>query len=127
MLQGTPGLGLRGLKLGEDFVGDLGCSCLETGRNFGVLRSSLDEAEEAAGRKHELPALSKARHMVANVRERKCILAAARPGWQEALQDLQAVQSRTPHHCALPGTAGQAGTPLALRTPGVSWPGCPWL
>lgn len=74
MLRGTPGLGLRGLKRGEDFVEDLGRSCPEAGRNFGVLRSSLDEAEEAAGGKRERPARSKARRMAANVRERKRIL-----------------------------------------------------
>lgn len=74
MLRGTPGLGLRGLKRGEDSVGDLGHSCPEAGRNFGVLRRSLDEEEEAAGRKRERPARSKARRMAANVRERKRIL-----------------------------------------------------
>lgn len=74
MLRGTPGLGLRGLKLGENSVEDLGRSCPEAGRNFGVLRRSLDEAEEAAGRKRERPARSKARRMAANVRERKRIL-----------------------------------------------------
>uniref|UniRef100_A0A8C6I3G8 Class A basic helix-loop-helix protein 9 n=1 Tax=Mus spicilegus TaxID=10103 RepID=A0A8C6I3G8_MUSSI len=75
MLRGTPGLGLRGLNRAEDFVEGLGRSCPEAGRNFGVLRSSsLDEAEEAAGRKRERPTRSKARRMAANVRERKRIL-----------------------------------------------------
>ncbi|XP_028722865.1 class A basic helix-loop-helix protein 9 [Peromyscus leucopus] len=74
MLRGTPGLGLRGLKRSEGSVEDLGRSCPEAGRNFGVLRRSLDEAEEAAGRRRERPARSKARRMAANVRERKRIL-----------------------------------------------------
>ncbi|XP_051013955.1 class A basic helix-loop-helix protein 9 [Acomys russatus] len=74
MLRGTPGLGLRGLKLAEDSGEDLGRPCSEAGRNFGMLRRSLDEAEETAGRKRERPARSKARRMAANVRERKRIL-----------------------------------------------------
>ncbi|KAL1779928.1 class A basic helix-loop-helix protein 9 [Sigmodon hispidus] len=74
MLRGTPALGLRGLKQTEGSVEDLGRSCPAAGRNFGMLRRSLDEAEEAAGRKRERPARSKARRMAANVRERKRIL-----------------------------------------------------
>lgn len=74
MLRGTPGLGLRELKRSEGSVEDLGRSCPEAGRNFGALKRSLDEAEEAAGRRRERPARSKARRMAANVRERKRIL-----------------------------------------------------
>ncbi|MBZ3890747.1 Class A basic helix-loop-helix protein 9 [Sciurus carolinensis] len=79
MLRGSPGLGLKGLKGTEGSAEDLGGSCPETGRNFGVLREngaprSLGEAEEAAGRKRARPVRSKARRMAANVRERKRIL-----------------------------------------------------
>ncbi|CAO2644261.1 Class A basic helix-loop-helix protein 9 [Lemmus lemmus] len=74
MLRGTPGLGLRELKRSEGSVEDLERSCPEAGRNSGVLKRSLDEAEEAAGRRRERPARSKARRMAANVRERKRIL-----------------------------------------------------
>ncbi|XP_004483861.2 class A basic helix-loop-helix protein 9 [Dasypus novemcinctus] len=79
MLRGAPGAGLRGPKGADGPAEDLESSCLEAGRDFGVLRHnsasrSLAEAEEAAGRKRARPVRSKARRMAANVRERKRIL-----------------------------------------------------
>ncbi|XP_036691513.1 class A basic helix-loop-helix protein 9 [Balaenoptera musculus] len=80
MHRGAPGPGLRGLKGDEGSAQDLGSSCLEAGRDFGVLRENgsprgLGEAEEAVGsRKRSRPVRSKARRMAANVRERKRIL-----------------------------------------------------
>nr|XP_036861091.1 class A basic helix-loop-helix protein 9 [Manis javanica]XP_036878619.1 class A basic helix-loop-helix protein 9 [Manis javanica] len=80
MHRGVPGPGLRGLKRVEGAAEDLGDSCLEAGKDFGVLRENgaprgLGEAEEVAGsRKRARPARSKARRMAANVRERKRIL-----------------------------------------------------
>ncbi|XP_015356423.1 class A basic helix-loop-helix protein 9 [Marmota marmota marmota] len=60
MLRGSPGLGLRGLKGAEGSAEDLGGSCPEPGRNFGVLREngaprSQGEAGEAAGGKRARP------------------------------------------------------------------------
>ncbi|XP_014645300.1 PREDICTED: class A basic helix-loop-helix protein 9 [Ceratotherium simum simum] len=80
MHRGAPGPGLRGLKGAEGSAEDLGDSCLEAGRDFGVLRENgaprgLGEADEvASGRKRARPVRSKARRMAANVRERKRIL-----------------------------------------------------
>ncbi|XP_070419854.1 class A basic helix-loop-helix protein 9 [Equus przewalskii] len=80
MHRGTPGPGLKGLKGAECSAEDLGDSCLEAGRDFGVLRENgaprgLGEAEEvASSRKRARPVRSKARRMAANVRERKRIL-----------------------------------------------------
>ncbi|KAM6174320.1 class A basic helix-loop-helix protein 9 [Erethizon dorsatum] len=79
MFRGAPGLGLRGLKRVEGSVEDLGDSCPEAARGFGVLKENgaprgLGEAEETAGRKRARPVRSKARRMAANVRERKRIL-----------------------------------------------------
>ncbi|XP_005327931.2 class A basic helix-loop-helix protein 9 [Ictidomys tridecemlineatus] len=79
MLRGSSGLGLRGLKGAEGSAEDLGGSCPEPGRNFGVLREngaprSQGEAGEAAGGRQARPVRSKARRMAANVRERKRIL-----------------------------------------------------
>ncbi|XP_007935754.1 class A basic helix-loop-helix protein 9 [Orycteropus afer afer] len=79
MLRGVPAPGLRGLKRAEGSAEDVEGSCLEVGRDFGVLREngaprSLGEAEEAAARKRPRPVRSKARRMAANVRERKRIL-----------------------------------------------------
>lgn len=80
MHRGTPGPGLKGLKGAEGSAEDLGDSCLEAGRDFGVLRENgaprgLGEAEEVANsRKRARPVRSKARRMAANVRERKRIL-----------------------------------------------------
>uniref|UniRef100_A0A8C9EEV7 BHLH domain-containing protein n=1 Tax=Phocoena sinus TaxID=42100 RepID=A0A8C9EEV7_PHOSS len=64
MHRGAPGPGLRGLKGDEGSAQDLGSSCLEAGRDFGVVGS----------RKRSRPVRSKARRMAANVRERKRIL-----------------------------------------------------
>ncbi|XP_066222360.1 class A basic helix-loop-helix protein 9 [Saccopteryx leptura] len=80
MHQGIPGPGLRGLKGAESSAKDLGSSCSEAGRDFGVLRKNgaprgLDEAEEVPNsRKRTRPVRSKARRVAANVRERKRIL-----------------------------------------------------
>ncbi|XP_010956636.2 class A basic helix-loop-helix protein 9 [Camelus dromedarius] len=80
MHRGASGPGLRGLKGAEGAAGDVGDSCMEAGRDFGVLRENggprgLGEAEEVAGsRKRSRPVRSKARRMAANVRERKRIL-----------------------------------------------------
>ena len=80
MHRGAPGPGLRGLKGAEGSPQDLGNSCLEAERDFGVLRENggprgLGEAEEVAGsRKRSRPVRSKARRMAANVRERRRIL-----------------------------------------------------
>ncbi|XP_005402979.1 PREDICTED: class A basic helix-loop-helix protein 9 [Chinchilla lanigera] len=79
MFRGAPGLGIRGLKGVEGPVEDLGDSCPEAARDFGVLKENgaprgLGEAEETAGRKRARPVRSKARRMAANVRERKRIL-----------------------------------------------------
>lgn len=79
MHRGVPGPGLRGLRGAEGSAKDLG-SCLEAGREFGVLREnstprSLGEAEEVPNsRKRTRPVRSKARRVAANVRERKRIL-----------------------------------------------------
>ncbi|KAM9211137.1 class A basic helix-loop-helix protein 9 [Dugong dugon] len=79
MLRGVQGPGLRGLKGAQGSAEDVEGSCLEVGRDFGVLRenaapSGFGEAEETAGRKRARPVRSKARRMAANVRERKRIL-----------------------------------------------------
>lgn len=80
MHRGVPGPGLRGLKGAEGSAKDLGGSCQEAGRDFGVLRENgaprgLGEAEEVpSSRKRARPARSKARRVAANVRERKRIL-----------------------------------------------------
>ncbi|XP_054428952.1 class A basic helix-loop-helix protein 9 [Pteronotus mesoamericanus] len=80
MHRGVPGPGLRGLKGAEGSAKDLGDSCLEAGKDFGVLRENgvprgLGEAEEVpSGRKRARPVRSKARRVAANVRERKRIL-----------------------------------------------------
>ncbi|XP_070334502.1 class A basic helix-loop-helix protein 9 [Odocoileus virginianus] len=80
MHPGAPGSGLRGLKGAEGSPQDLGNSCLEAGRDLGVLRENgsprgLGEAEEVArSRKRSRPVRSKARRMAANVRERRRIL-----------------------------------------------------
>ncbi|XP_016057374.1 PREDICTED: class A basic helix-loop-helix protein 9 [Miniopterus natalensis] len=80
MHRGVPGPGLRGLKAAEGSAKDLGGSCLEAGRDFGVLKENgaprtLGEADEApSSRKRARPARSKARRVAANVRERKRIL-----------------------------------------------------
>ncbi|KAM5272731.1 class A basic helix-loop-helix protein 9 [Ctenodactylus gundi] len=79
MLRGATALGLRGLKEVEGSLEDLGGSCSEPPRDFGVLRENsaprgLGEVEDAAGRKRPRPVRSKARRMAANVRERKRIL-----------------------------------------------------
>lgn len=80
MHRGAPGPGLRGLKGAEGSPQDLGNSCLEAGRDFGVLRENggprgLGEAEEVTGsKKRSRPVRSKARRMAANVRERRRIL-----------------------------------------------------
>nr|XP_006214525.1 class A basic helix-loop-helix protein 9 [Vicugna pacos] len=80
MQRGASGPGLRGLKGAEGAARDVGDTCLEAGRDFGVLRENggprgLGEAEEVAGsRKRSRPVRSKARRMAANVRERKRIL-----------------------------------------------------
>lgn len=80
MHRGVPGPGLRGLKGAEGSAKDWGDSCLEAGRDFGVLRENgaprgLGEAEEVpSSRKRTRPVRSKARRVAANVRERKRIL-----------------------------------------------------
>ncbi|XP_042770673.1 class A basic helix-loop-helix protein 9 [Panthera leo] len=74
MHRGGPGPGLRGLKGAEGPAEDLGGSCLEAGRDFGVLKENGEAEETASGRKRARPARSKARRMAANVRERKRIL-----------------------------------------------------
>ncbi|KAJ1072166.1 hypothetical protein K5549_015901, partial [Capra hircus] len=72
MHRGAPGPGLRGLKGAEGSPQDLGNSCLEAGRDFGVLRENggprgLGEAEEVTGsKKRSRPVRSKARRMAAN-------------------------------------------------------------
>ncbi|XP_036925938.1 class A basic helix-loop-helix protein 9 [Sturnira hondurensis] len=80
MHRGVPGPGLRGPKGAEGSAKDLGASCLEAGKDFGVLRENgvprgLGEAEEVpSSRKRARPVRSKARRVAANVRERKRIL-----------------------------------------------------
>ncbi|XP_025774364.1 class A basic helix-loop-helix protein 9 [Puma concolor] len=74
MHRGGPGPGLRGLKGAEGPAEDLGGSCLEAGRDFGVLKENGEAEEAASGRKRARPVRSKARRMAANVRERKRIL-----------------------------------------------------
>ncbi|XP_044106173.1 class A basic helix-loop-helix protein 9 [Neovison vison] len=75
MHRGGPGPGLRGLKGAEGSSEDLGGSCLDAGRGFGVLRENCEAEEEMAGaRTRTRPVRSKARRMAANVRERKRIL-----------------------------------------------------
>ncbi|KAF6092467.1 basic helix-loop-helix family member a9 [Phyllostomus discolor] len=80
MHRGVPGPGPRGPKGAEGSAKDLGGSCLEAGKDFGVLRENglprgLGEAEEVqSSRKRARPVRSKARRVAANVRERKRIL-----------------------------------------------------
>ncbi|XP_021488370.2 class A basic helix-loop-helix protein 9 [Meriones unguiculatus] len=125
MFRSTPGLGLRGLKRGEDSVEDVGRSCPEVGRDFGALRRSLDEAEEATGRKRERPARSKARRMAANVRERKRIV-----DYNEAFNALRRALQHAPGGKRLSKIATLrrairriAALSLALRaSPAPRWP-----
>ena len=82
MHRGVPGPGLKGLKGVEGSAkgSDLGGSCLEAGKDFGVLKENgvpcgLGEAEDVpSSRKRARPVRSKARRVAANVRERKRIL-----------------------------------------------------
>lgn len=80
MHRDVPGPGLRGLKGAEGSTKGWGDSCLEAGKDFGVLKENgaprgLGEAEEVpSSRKRTRPVRSKARRVAANVRERKRIL-----------------------------------------------------
>ncbi|XP_007520533.2 class A basic helix-loop-helix protein 9 [Erinaceus europaeus] len=79
MHPGKTGPGLRHQKEVEESAEDLGVSCSEAKRDFGVLGGKgsprgLDEAEVPGIRKRARPVRSKARRMAANVRERKRIL-----------------------------------------------------
>ncbi|KAB0401934.1 hypothetical protein E2I00_019348, partial [Balaenoptera physalus] len=92
MHRGAPGPGLRGLKGDEGSAQDLGSSCLEAGRDFGVLRENgsprgLGEAEEVVGsRKRSRPVRSKARRMAANGERRR--FASGKELWSLGLHPL---------------------------------------